>query len=184
MISPSAREAFEFFTKQALKGALPASSDERCEVSVIEDISRIRGQRIVLLTVSSYLFRAMTMVYFTLDANLKQHLAAINRRPVEELSEAEFRDVLGEVGNIFCGALNRDLAQHFPYLGMSTPNFLDRHCVDYIDELGASFVRHFEVVVNDALTLHATLAVSEFADLDFRADTTVVEENHGELEMF
>jgi hypothetical protein len=184
MISPSAQEAFEFFAMQALKNALPASSDDVCEVSLIEDTSRIKGKRLVVLTVSSYLFRAITMVYFTLDKQLKQHLAAINRRPVEELGEDEFLDVLGEVGNIFCGALNRDLAQHFPYLGMSTPNFLDRHCVDYIDELGAGYVRHFEVVVNGGLTLHATLAVNEFADLDFRADTNVAEESHGELEMF
>ncbi len=184
MISSSARDAFEFFTKQAIKGALPASSDDRCEVSVLEDVSRISGQRLVILTVSSYLFRAMTMVYFTLDAPLKQHLAAINRRPVEELSDDEFLDVLGEVGNILCGALNRDLAHHFPYLGMSTPNFLDRHCIDFIDELDAGFVRHFEILVNDSFTLYATLAVSEFADIDFRADTTVVEESHGELEMF
>lgn len=184
MISPSAREAFEFFTKQAIKGALPASPEDSCEVSVLEDVSRIQGQRIVILTVSSYLFRVMTLVYFTLDAKLKQHLAAINRRPVDELSEEEFLDVLGEVGNILCGAINRDLAQHFPYLGMSTPNFLDRHCIDFIDELGAGFVRHFEIVVNDSMKLYATLAVSEFADIDFRADTTVVEESHGELEMF
>lgn len=184
MISSSAAQAFEFFTSQAIKGALPASADDRCEVRLLEDASRVKGQRMVLLTVSSYLFRAMTMLHFTLDAGLKRHLAAINRRPVEELTEDEFLDVVGEVGNILCGALNRDLSHHFPYLGMSTPNFLDRHCIDYIDELGASFVRHFEVVVNDAITLHATLCVSEFADIDFRADTTVVEENHGELEMF
>ena len=53
MISPSAREAFEFFTVQAIKGALPASSDDRCEVTVLEDASRVQGQRLVILTVSS-----------------------------------------------------------------------------------------------------------------------------------
>jgi hypothetical protein len=88
------------------------------------------------------------------------------------------------VGNIFCGALNRDLVPHFRYLGMSTPNVLDRRCIDYIDQLGAGFVRHFEVVVNAQLTLHATVCVSAFADIDFRADTAVAEESHGELEMF
>jgi len=184
MISPSAREAFEFYFQQAIKGALPASADDRCEVKVLDHVSQVRGKQLVILTVSSYLFRVMTLLHFTLDARFKQHLAAINRRPVDELSDAEFLDVLGEVGNILCGALNRDLAHHIPHLGMSTPNFLDRHCVEFIDELGASFVRHFEIEVNGDLKLHATLAVSEFADIDFRADTTVVEENHGELEMF
>jgi hypothetical protein len=184
MISASAREAFEFFAKQAIKGALPASADDRCEVTVIEDVSQVQGKQLVMLTVSSYLFRAMTLLHYTLDDKLKQHLAAISRKPVDELSDSECLDVLGEVGNILCGALNRDLAHHIPYLGMSTPNFLDNHCLDFIDALGASFVRHFEIDLNGSLKLYATLAVSEFADIDFRADTTVVEENHGELEMF
>ena len=58
MISSSAREAFEFFTQQALKGALAASPDDRCDVSVVEDLSRIKGQRIVLLTVSHFLLNS------------------------------------------------------------------------------------------------------------------------------
>ena len=91
---------------------------------------------------------------------------------------------VGEVGYIFCGAINRDLSHHFPYLGMSTPNVLERQCIDYLDELDASFIRHFRVVINDGVTFHASLCVCDFADIDFQVDTTVVEESHGELELF
>ena len=138
----------------------------------------------VLLTVSSYLFRAITMMSFTLDAATRHHLAAIHRAPAESMGEADYLDVIGEVGNIFCGALNRDLSHHFPYLGMSTPNVLGRECIDYLDELDASYIRHFRVVVNDGVTFHASLCVCDFADIDFQVDTSAVEESHGELELF
>ena len=114
------------------------------------------------------------------DATLKGHLLTGG----VSVGEADYLDVIGEVGNIFCGALNRDLSHHFPYLGMSTPNVLERECIDYLDELDASYIRHFRVVVNDGVTFHASLCVCDFADIDFQVDTSAVEESHGELELF
>ncbi len=184
MISRSAQEAFEFFAKRAIQGAFQSSPDDRCDVTTLDAASQVGGQRLVMLTVSSFLFRATTLVHFTMDAPLRSHLATVNRSDVTAMSEDDFLDVLGEIANILCGAFNRELAQHFPYLGMSTPNFLDQRCARYLEELGASFVRHFEVMLNDALTLHITFCVSEFADIDFHADTSVVEDSNGELEMF
>lgn len=184
MISPQAQDGFEFFVTNALKAAVVSSPDDRVDVTVLDDRSEIKEERMVLLTVSSYLFRAITMITFTLNAATRHHLAAIHRAPVEGMGEADFLDVIGEVGNIFCGAINRDLSRHFPYLGMSTPNVLERQCIDHLDELDASFIRHFRVVVNDGVTFHASLCVCDFADIDFQVDTTVVEESHGELELF
>lgn len=184
MISHQAQEGFEFLVVNALKGAVVATPDDRVEVTPLDDSSEIKERQMVLLTVSSYLFRAMTLIYFTLDAETRRHLAAINRTDATTMTEADFLDVIGEVGNIFCGALNRDLSHYFPYLGMSTPNVLERECIAYLDELDASYVRHFRVVVDEGLTLHASLCVCDFADIDFRVDTTVAEESNGELELF
>lgn len=184
MISQQAQVGFEFFVTNALKAAVVSSSDDRVDVTVLDDSSEIQEERMVLLTVSSYLFRAITMMSFTLDAGTRRHLAAIHRSTPEAMTEADYLDVIGEVGNIFCGALNRDLSHHFPYLGMSTPNVLERQCIDHLDELDASYIRYFRVVVNDEVTFHASLCVCDFADIDFQADTSVVEESHGELELF
>ncbi|MDX9843015.1 MAG: hypothetical protein RBT42_04600 [Aquabacterium sp.] len=184
MISQQAKDGFEFFVTNALKAAVVSSPDDRVDVTALDDHGEIKEERMVLLTVSSYLFRAITMISFTLDAATRSHLAAIHRAPAESMVEADYLDVIGEVGNIFCGAINRDLSHHFPYLGMSTPNVLERQCIDYLDELDASFIRHFRVVVNDGVTFHASLCVCDFADIDFQVDTTVVEESHGELELF
>lgn len=184
MISQSAKSAFDHLMSRALKGALCASPEDRCEVEIIDGTKAITEKKVVLLTVSSYLFRVMTLLYFTLDRNTQQHFAAIHRVAPETMNESDYADVIGECGNIFCGALNRELAQHFPHLGMSTPNVLDRHCVDYLDELNAGYVKHFKVRINDALTMHASLCVCDFADIDFTVDMTQTEESNGELEMF
>ncbi len=184
MISQPAKDAFDYIMSGALKGALCASPEEQCEVEVIHDTKAITEKKVVLLTVSSYLFRVMTLLYFTLDRNTKQHFANLNKVEPETMSESDHLDVIGECGNIFCGALNRELARHFPHLGMSTPNVLDRDCVDYLDQLDAGYIKHFKVRINDALTMHASLCVCDFADIDFTVDMTQTEESNGELEMF
>ncbi len=184
MISHQAKAGFEFYVSNALKAALASSSDDRIEVVPLDDSSEIKEQRLVILTVSSYLFRAITLMSFSLDAGTRRHLAGIHRSAPEAMSEADYLDVIGEVGNIFCGTLNRDLSHHFPYLGMSTPNVLERQCIDHLDELNASYIQHFRVCVNESVTFHASLCVCDFADIDFQVDTTVTEESHGELELF
>ncbi len=184
MISHQAKAGFEFFVTNALKAALSSSSDDQVDITPLEDSSEIKEQRLVILTVSSYLFRALTLMSFTLDAPTRRHLAAIHHSTPEAMSEADYLDVIGEVGNIFCGTLNRDLSHHFPYLGMSTPNVLERQCIDHLSELDASYIQHFRVVVNASVTFHASLCVCDFADIDFQVDTTVTEESHGELELF
>lgn len=184
MISQQAKDAFDFIVTGALKNALCASSEGPCEVSVIEDVAEAKEKKVVLLTVSSYTFRVMTMLYFTLNRVTKAHFAAINRSEVETMEESDFLDVICECGNIFCGALNRELANHFPHLGMSTPNVLDRECVDYLTELDAGYTQHFKISINENFTMHASLCVCEFADIDFTVDMTQTEENNGELELF
>ena len=184
MISQHAKDAFDYLVSTALKGALCAPSESPCEVEIITDTKAITEKKVFLLTVSSYLFRVMTLMYFTLDRQTKQHFAAISKVEPESMSDDDFLDVIGECGNIFCGTLNRELAKHFPHLGMSTPNVLDRDCVDHLSELKAGYVQHFKIKVNDALTMHASLCVCDFADIDFTVDMTEVEESNGELELF
>ena len=184
MISHQAKSALDFIITGALKSALVSSPEDRCEVTVIEDTKEITEKKVVLLTVSSYVFRVMTMLYFTLNKDTKAHFAAINRSDAQGMSESDFLDVICECGNIFCGALNRELANHFPHLGMSTPNVLDLDCMDYLTELDAGYTQHFKISINDNLTMHASLCVCDFADIDFTVDMTQTEESNGELELF
>jgi hypothetical protein len=184
MISQRAQDGFDHTVMSALRGGLAASPDAPCDVAVISDPQAITEQKMVVLTVSSYLFRAMVLIYFTLNKATREHFAAIHKASADTMSDAEFLDVIGECGNICCGALNRELAQHFPHVGMSTPNILDRHCVNYLPDLDASYIRHFRVQVHKGFAMHASLCVCDYADLDFAVDTTQAEESNGELEMF
>lgn len=184
MISQRARDGFDHMLKRAIKGAFQTPSGGACEVDVLDDIKGVKESRVAVLTVSSYLFRVMTLIYFTLDQPTRQYFAGINRTEPDEMDENAFLDVIGECGNICCGALNRDLAQHFPHLGMSTPNMLDRHCVDYLQTLDAGYIKHFTITVDDALTMHASVCVCDYTDLDFEVDMSEAEESNGELEMF
>ncbi|RZI85627.1 MAG: hypothetical protein EOP38_04455 [Rubrivivax sp.] len=184
MISANAKDSFDHLLTKAMKSTLVASPDDVCEVRVIDSHAEIKEKKVVILTVSSYLFRVMAFVHFTLDARMKAHLASINRAEVADMDDQAFYDVIGECGNICCGALNRELGVFYPHIGMSTPNILDRNCIDYLQQLDAGYIQHFEVRINDSITMHASLCVCDYADIDFSVDKTESTEDTGELEMF
>jgi hypothetical protein len=184
MISQQAKDGFDHTVIGALKTALCASSDDHGEVDIIVDTSVIKEKKVVLLTVSSYLFRVMTVIYFTLDQPTKNFFAATHKVDPEGVSDDDFLNMIGECGNIFCGAINRALVPHYPHIGMSTPNVLDRECIDFMQDLGANYIKHFKIVINGGFSLHASLYVCDFADIDFAVDMTQAEESTGELEMF
>lgn len=184
MISLQARNGFDHMLGEAIKGAF-AAPGQRCTVRAMDNSARIKETKTVVLTVSSYRFRVMTLVYFTLNEATKQQLALLNKSSATEMDQQGCYDVIGEAGNICCGYLNRELARHFPHIGMSTPNILDRHCVDFLQTLKAGYIKHFEIELGDALVMHASLCVCDDADIDFVVDTRQVEEEStGELEMF
>ncbi len=184
MISANAKDGFDHLLITAMKSTLVASSDDLCEVRVIEDTSEIKEKKVVILTVSSYLFRLMAFVHFTLNEPMKAHLAKITRAEVADMDEQAFYDVISECGNVCCGSLNRELGRFYPHIGMSTPNVLDRNCIDYLPTLDAGYIRHFEVRINDSIVMHASLCVCDYADIDFSVDKTESTEDTGELEMF
>lgn len=185
MISARAREGFDQLLKDALVAALRATPDEAVEVEAITETAEIKESKMVILTVSSYLFRLMTVLYFTLDKPTRAHFAALNRSDPSALSEQDYLDVIGECGNLCCGTLNRELGKYFPHVGMSTPNILERRCMDYLSALDAEYTRHFRIRLGGGLTLHATLCACDYGDLDFAVEKAAAEDAEtGELEMF
>jgi hypothetical protein len=184
MISQQTTDALDFLVVGALKSALPAACAEPGQVSILADAKVITGKKVVLLTMSTYVFRVVTLLYFTLDEPTKRYFAGINTTQAQGMSDSDYLDSICECANTFCGALNRKVARHFPHIGMSTPDVLDRNCVDYLHQLNAGYAKHFEVQVSDAFALYASVCVCDFAHLDFTVDQTRVEEAVGELELF
>ncbi len=183
MISNAAQEGFEHVFKHGLKESLSPLADDDCVLTVLPDLAQAQERQVVVLTISSFLLRLTVLIYFTPDAITKEHFARVNHKSVEEMDVQNFQDIVSECGNICCGIMNRDLLTIFPHMGLSTPSILDKQCAAYLDVLKYGHIKHIRVDINNVVRFHATLCVSEHADLDFSVDVSA-EESTGELEMF
>ena len=159
------------------------SSDDLFDIMTKPADFPIEEKKIVLLTVSSYLFRLIVMVYFSDDLPTREHFARLNRIDADKMDEKSLIDAICECGNMIVGTLNRDLATVFSSVGMSTPNIIDKNCASYFSSLNFGYSRDFQITINNEKTFFLTIGVTEFADIDFVLDATV-EEATGELEMF
>lgn len=184
MISESARDGFNRLLSQSLKGSLAPLPDDSFELTMLPDLAEVMESKFVILTISSYLFRLMVLIYFSPDETTKEHFARINNVPVAEMSQQAFFDAISERGNMCCGILNRELGHHFAHMGLSTPNILDKECASKLNILGCGHIQHVRVDINNSVHFHASVCVCEFADLDFVVDEAAEEESTGELEMF
>lgn len=181
-VSPRAIAGFDHFVAQAVKSALCLPGGE-CQVVPAEGEARER--EVVMLTVSSYVFRALLFVHFDRDAATRAHFAALAQTPMESMSDERYIDAVMECGNLCCGALNRDLAAFYPHIGMSTPCILDRNCLAHVEGMRPAFHRSYRAELDAGVALHVTLAVCAFADIDFPFEPRAAEEESaGELEMF
>lgn len=140
-------------------------------------------EQIVLLTISSYFFRLVVLIHFTDDLSTRQHFARLNCTDVNSMDEKSFIDTICECGNMIVGTLNRDLANIFASVGMSTPNIIDKNCGSLLSSLNFGYSKDFQVTINNEKTFFLTIGVTEFADIDFEINTEL-EDATGELEMF
>jgi CheY-specific phosphatase CheX len=182
MISEQAKSAFDFFVDKALRTNLLGSMADAGQIERLAMASQIKSRRMVILTISGYAFRAMLFMHYTPDAPTRAHIAELKQQP--ELDEAGFTDAIMEFGNLACGAINRELGEIYPHLGMSTPSVLEHGSLEYVNALGAGHVSHWRIGTPSGAQLYASLAVCEDEDIDFRVDQSQVEDTSGELEMF
>lgn len=184
MISNSARNGFDHMLIQGIKSAMATQPEDSCEVSITPDLSEVKETKIVVLTISSYLFRLMVLIYFTPDHSTKALLARASRIAASDMSDQAFIDAISERVNMCCGSLSRDLSRVFPHIGMSTPSIIDKECSSSLNVLNCAHIRHFKVDVNNSAHFHASICVSDYADLDFAVDVTIEDSSCGELELF
>jgi len=184
MISNRARNSFDQMLMLGIKASMAGASPENCEISILADPRGIRESSVVMLTVASYLFRLSVMIYFSSDESTKAHFARVNNIDPSEMSDQAFLDAIRECGNICCGTLNRELARVCPHVAMSTPNIIERECVNHLESLNGGHLQHFRVTVDGGKQFHVSLCVRDYADIDF--DWAMVEETAaaGEMEFF
>lgn len=179
MVSEQARRGIEALFSKAVRANLAVDSgNDQIEVSASYS-SHVDAPdtQLYVLTIASYLFRLTTVFHVPKDAAI----AAYFTRQGEG---ATLSEVFGEKANLCCGAMNRELGQHFMHLGMSTPNVLDSACAPFFDELKANYVTRQRITINHSLAIDATLFLKAYAPIDFRVDAYAAAEETGMLELF
>ena len=184
MITERAKASFDRLLVSSLKTGIPVGGAS-VSVELVATLDKIKEKKIVVLTVSSYLFRLMVILYFSPDGATRAHFNRSATDGAPELTDDEFYDRVAECGNVCCGSLNRDLGKHFPHVGMSTPNILDKDCMDYVDLLGCGLMKHYKVNLDASPTMYASLCVADYGTVDFHVDPIAEGDvSVGELEMF
>jgi hypothetical protein len=184
-VSERARAGFDHFVGQSARSTLAASSAE-CSFAPADD-AQPRERELVMFTVSSYLFRVLMFIHFDRNPVTRAHFAALANVNADAMDDDRLHDEIMERGNLCCGSFNRDLAQFFPHIGMSTPCLLRGQSLQHVTALQPAYMRTYRCEPSPGVVMHLSLAVCAFADLDFPFEPRAAEaqeETAGELEMF
>ena len=184
MITNNACESFDHLLVQGIRSCLVNLESDSFDINVEDDLTGSHESHLAILTISSYLFRVMVLIHFSADDPTREHLAKLSKASVSDMNEQVFMDAICERANMCCGSLSRDLSHTFPYIGMSTPNIVDRQCASHLNSLHPGHKRHFKVIVNSTAQFHVTLCVNSYDRLDFVVDKSAVDVGSGNLEMF
>ncbi|ASL46703.1 hypothetical protein bAD24_III04895 [Burkholderia sp. AD24] len=179
MISDHAKDSFERIFRKAAQARLPLDSADLFEIVPIDDASAgtTRDTQVVVLTISSIVYRLLLILHFDENDSARQYY-------LKEADERSFKEVFLEICNLCCGAMNQELLNHFPDLGMSTPYVLNARCLPHLHELKPGLLSSYSITLNGDVRLAATVCVCAHAPIDFVADTSAIEETSGELELF
>lgn len=177
MVSEQARKGLDQIFARAAQASLALGDSDTVTVEALATVQPVETPQILVLTVASYVFRLLTVFHFNDDRATRDYFtrAAPGR---------DFAEVVGEIGNLCCGAMNRELGEHFVHTGMSTPTLLKGACLPFLRELKPAYLAQQRIVINGGLVLHATLCLCAYAPIDFRVDAHAEAVTTGELELF
>jgi hypothetical protein len=190
MISQSAKAGIEWLFEKAVRENSVSGDGDTCVLTKLladKEIPSTTHQQLVVLSISTYLFRIVALFQFNDDALTNEHMVRMTRSLTPDLDEQALSDAYAELVNMVCGAVNRGLGVPFPHIGMSTPYILESSCANYAAALEPQYLQRYEVAINDSMRFNLTVCLCAGADiaLDFRIDTYEAEEElAGELELF
>ena len=179
VISTHAKESLERIFFRATRSRLTMEAGDICEIAPAgaHGAHSPPDGNLVILTISGIAFRLLLILHYDEDERTQNYFLG-------EESERPFLEVFLEICNLCCGAVNQELLQYFPDLGMSTPYVLSARCMPYLEALKPVFLASYAVSINDAVRLGATICMCAHAPIDFVAEASAVEDTSGELELF
>lgn len=189
MVSTNATASLEWlFEKSARENSVP--SGESCELRRLPPggvPSQTDGRQLVVLTISSYIFRIVALFSFSRDSATRRHMARLTKASSEEIDGQTLDDAFAELVNMICGTVNRRLVDYFPHVGMATPFVIESTCSNHLQMLNPSHVQAYEVQLAELAGYDLTLCLctAPGSQMDFRVDRSEPEEeSSGELELF
>lgn len=181
MITHAAQDSLERIFFQAARTRLVVDPAHACEIvrttAQHDEAGQNFSAEVLVLTIASIGFRIVLLLQFADDEATRAYYAA-------QGADLTLREAAMEIGNLCCGAVNQQLVEHFPDLGMSTPYVLSSDCMGYLDELQPQYIAAYDITVETVARLRATVCVCASAPLDFVAHVADVHESAGELELF
>ena len=191
MITAKASASIDWLFEKSVRDNSVLDAGDRCVITAKAEMAApVDGakRQLVVLNISSYLFRLVALFDFATDAATMAHLARLSRTPDKALEGQALSDAYAELVNMICGAANRGLCAELQHAGMSTPFLLESSCARYLAALAPTRVKTYEVVINDAVRFDFTvcICVAQASTLDFDIDRTEKQEtaSSGELELF
>jgi len=190
MLSRDAIESFDHLFEHAIHDNSVSADDVLTQMTRQQE-RRIaadgESRRLVVLNISSYVFRVVALFDFATDEVTRAHLAKILRCPRSQMEGQGLEDAYAELVNMICGAVHRGLSSAFSHGGMSTPLMLENTCERYVSLLNPSWTQSYAVEINQTVrfNLMACVCVAKGLTLDFALDRSLAqEESAGELELF
>lgn len=179
MISQQAKQSIDYIFTQSARRSLVLDPADTCDIETLPE----RGNHecpekdIIVLTISSFLFRISTIFHIGEDPAIRDYF-------LKNSANRSLTEVFSEIGNLCSGAMNQELLRYFPHLGMSTPYTLSSRCLPFLGELNPGHLSRHAITINGSTRLQATLCMCGYAPVDFAVDKACAAVETGELELF
>jgi hypothetical protein len=165
---------------KAARAHLTCDAADECAIEAAPpgDLQGICGEHLFVITIASFVFRLSILFDILADAVTQSYYVrgALNRPLVDAFADA---------ANLCCGALNRELSQSFPHLGMSIPYVLRGPCAAQIRVLNPQYLASFSITINKAVRFRAALCLACSAPIEVGAcSETELDAETGVLELF
>jgi hypothetical protein len=181
VITAQSKQNIEIAFHKAVRANLVREAGDVCDISpaAIGEIGDYSTEKLLFITLSSFVFR-LVMIFHVAEtqATLAYYIRVDTAQTLEE--------VFAEVANMCGGMLNRELSASFPHLAMSTPSTVSGQCIAMLNELKPQYLASYQITINDAVKIQATLCLCCSAPVEFAASAAALEgeDTVGELELF
>ena len=165
--------------RRAVAATLIRSAGDVCDIQAVAkatDLELKTESPLLLITISSFVFRLVSIFQISGSEATRHYYTAGDSAGAEE--------TYTEVVNLCCGALSRELSAQFKHLAMSIPYRLESSCLNFLGELKAGLTTTYDITINDAARMRATLCMSSSRPIELAAPAPEVSHTGGALEMF